>query len=120
VILVDDVRRYRSGWWYHMVSDRSVEELHAFASEIGLRREWFQGGARPHYDLRPSTRRDSVSRGPRRWARGSSSGGWRVTETLAPWDRGLAYRARDATHGRIEPSRFRVWAVLENSFERRV
>jgi hypothetical protein len=46
-----------------MVSDRSVEELHAFASEIGLRREWFQGGPRPHYDLRPSRRRVAVSRG---------------------------------------------------------
>ncbi len=64
MILVDDIRRYRSGWWCHMVSDRSVEELHAFASEIGLRREWFQGGSRrPHYDLRPSRRRVAVSRG---------------------------------------------------------
>ncbi|MDP8900849.1 MAG: DUF4031 domain-containing protein [Actinomycetota bacterium] len=63
MILVDDVRRYRSGWWCHMVSDRSVEELHAFASEIGLRRRWFQGGPRPHYDLRPSRRRVAVSKG---------------------------------------------------------
>ncbi len=46
-----------------MASDRSVEELHAFASEIGLRREWFQGGSRPHYDLRPSRRRVAVSKG---------------------------------------------------------
>jgi len=46
-----------------MVSDRSVEELHAFASEIGLRREWFQSGPRPHYDLRPSERRVAVSKG---------------------------------------------------------
>lgn len=46
-----------------MVSDRSVEELHAFASEIGLRREWFQDGKRPHYDLRPSKRRLAVSKG---------------------------------------------------------
>ena len=47
-----------------MVSDRSVEELHASASEIGLRREWCQGGPRPHYDLlRPSRRRVAVSRG---------------------------------------------------------
>ena len=46
-----------------MVSDRSVDELHAFASEIGLRRRWFQHGPRPHYDLRPSRRRVAVSRG---------------------------------------------------------
>ncbi len=46
-----------------MVSDRSVDELHAFASEIGLRRGWFQRGTRSHYDLRPSRRRVAVSRG---------------------------------------------------------
>ncbi len=63
MILVDEIRRYRSGWWCHMVSDRSVEELHAFAFEIGLRRVWFQGGPRPHYDLRPTKRRLAVSRG---------------------------------------------------------
>jgi hypothetical protein len=63
VILVDDLKRYRSGWWCHMVSDRSVEELHAFASEIGLRRGWFQGGRHPHYDLRPPGRRLAVFRG---------------------------------------------------------
>ena len=63
MILVDDIKRYRSGWWCHMVSDRSVEELHAFASEIGLRRGWFQDGRLPHYDLRPSGRRLAVCRG---------------------------------------------------------
>jgi hypothetical protein len=46
-----------------MVSDWSVEELHAFAAEIGLQREWFQDGPRPHYDLRPSTRRLAVVKG---------------------------------------------------------
>jgi Protein of unknown function (DUF4031) len=63
VILVDGIRRHRSGWWCHMVSDRSVEELHAFASGMGLRREWFQGGRLPHYDLRPPGRRVAVRRG---------------------------------------------------------
>jgi hypothetical protein len=63
MILVDETRRHRSGWWCHMVSDRSVEELHAFASEIGLRRIWFQDGPRPHYDLRPSKRRLAVAKG---------------------------------------------------------
>ncbi len=46
-----------------MVSDRSVEELHAFAARIGLSRRWFQAGPRPHYDLRPSKRRLAVSEG---------------------------------------------------------
>jgi hypothetical protein len=63
MILVDETRRHRSGWWCHMASDRSVEELHVFASEIGLRRRWFQDGPRPHYDLRPSKRRLAVAKG---------------------------------------------------------
>jgi hypothetical protein len=63
MILVDPVRRHPSGEWCHMVSDESVEELHAFASEIDLRRRWFQDGTRPHDDLRPSKRRLAVAKG---------------------------------------------------------
>lgn len=37
----------------HLVAD-TLDELHAFAVKIGLRREWFQGDGRlPHYDLNP-------------------------------------------------------------------
>ena len=35
----------------HLVSDSSLEELHEFARELGLRREWFQMKSIPHYDL---------------------------------------------------------------------
>ena len=35
----------------HLVSDRSIEELHEFAEDLGLRREWFQEKSIPHYDL---------------------------------------------------------------------
>lgn len=36
----------------HLVSDTSLEELHAFARRIGLRASWFQHRGRiPHYDL---------------------------------------------------------------------
>jgi len=34
----------------HMLAD-DVDELHAFAASIGLKREWFQRGSTPHYDL---------------------------------------------------------------------
>jgi hypothetical protein len=63
MILVDPVRRHRSDEWCHTVSDESVEELHEFAARIGLERKSFQGVSRPHYDLRPSTRRLAVSMG---------------------------------------------------------
>jgi len=35
----------------HLVSDKSVEELHDFAKRIKLKREWFQDKRVPHYDL---------------------------------------------------------------------
>lgn len=45
----------------HMTAD-TLEELHAFASSIGLRRRWFQRHKiAPHYDL-TSTRRATAVR----------------------------------------------------------
>lgn len=35
----------------HMVTDGEAEELHSFAKQIGLRREWYQNKRLPHYDL---------------------------------------------------------------------
>jgi hypothetical protein len=34
----------------HLVAD-SIEELHAMADRIGLRRAWFQPKSHPHYDV---------------------------------------------------------------------
>lgn len=42
--------------WSHLVSDRSYEELHAFASAVGLPARGFD---RDHYDV-PSERYDDV------------------------------------------------------------
>ena len=36
--------------WAHMVAD-SLDELHAFAERLGLKRSHFQDGDHPHYDL---------------------------------------------------------------------
>lgn len=41
----------------------SEEELHDFAVKIGLKREWFQQGSVPHYDLVPSRRQAAVDLG---------------------------------------------------------
>lgn len=47
----------------HLTAD-SLEELHAFAAAIGLRREWFQDHPiAPHYDLTPARRARALAGG---------------------------------------------------------
>lgn len=46
----------------HLSAD-STEELHEFATRLGLKRAWFQGGRMPHYDLTPNKRRQAVQLG---------------------------------------------------------
>ena len=64
-VLVDPLRDYphaplRLRRWCHMASDHSFEELHAFAEQLGIARERFQGD---HYDLPPWVRASAVSLG---------------------------------------------------------
>jgi hypothetical protein len=48
-ILVDPaIWPFRDRLWAHLVSDESYDELHAFASRLGLPRRAFQGD---HYDV---------------------------------------------------------------------
>lgn len=62
-VYVDRTQEYHSGMWCHMWAD-SLDELHAIASRIGLKRAWFQDRQHfPHYDLRPSKRRLAVNKG---------------------------------------------------------
>lgn len=42
----------------HMMADTPAE-LHSMAATIGMRRSWFQGARRPHYDI-PMFRRDKA------------------------------------------------------------
>lgn len=43
--------RWRGREWCHLVAD-SLDELHSFATLLGLQRSWFQGKGRyPHYDV---------------------------------------------------------------------
>lgn len=46
----------------HLVAD-TIEELHAFAHEIGLRRSWYQHKTIPHYDLMAGRRVVAVRKG---------------------------------------------------------
>lgn len=68
-VYVDPVREYggsREFRWprsCHMYAD-TLEELHAMARAIGMRREWFQDHRDfPHYDLVPTRREKAVSLG---------------------------------------------------------
>jgi hypothetical protein len=50
-----------------MISDTSLDELHAMAAAVGLKREWFQAnGSTPHYDCLPSRAEHAVRLGARR------------------------------------------------------
>lgn len=47
----------------HLTAD-TLDELHAFAVRIGMRRSWFQGdGLVPHYDLTPGRHRAALAAG---------------------------------------------------------
>ena len=49
----------------HLTAD-TIEELHAFAKRIGLRRTWFQNHrVLPHYDLTPARREAALNAGAR-------------------------------------------------------
>lgn len=60
-ILVDAaIWTWRGRRWAHLVSDRDLGELHAFADTLGLRREWFQGD---HYDVPEQVRAEAIELG---------------------------------------------------------
>jgi hypothetical protein len=48
----------------HLTCDGDLDELHAFAQSIGLRRSWFQPHiSAPHYDLSPGRRDAAIAAG---------------------------------------------------------
>lgn len=58
MIFVDELEvrgQWRFGASSHLMPQSSapehLDELHAFAPRIGLKREWFQPGRWPHYDV---------------------------------------------------------------------
>lgn len=59
------IHPWRGKLWCHLFADTD-EELHAFARQIGLRREWFQEPPKAswrHYDLTASKRAVAISQG---------------------------------------------------------
>ncbi len=52
--------------WCHMWTDGDIEDLHALARKIGLKRAWFQDHPTlPHYDLTPHLRTLALNAGAR-------------------------------------------------------
>lgn len=68
----------------HMFTDSAdIEELHAFAARLGMKREWFQPHAiAPHYDLVKSRRDLAVQLGAQEVDRKRASGIWRARRAL--------------------------------------
>ena len=55
--------RWRGREWCHLVAD-SLDELHAFAAKLGLRRSWFQSKTHyPHYDVTMAVRTRALALG---------------------------------------------------------
>lgn len=63
-VYVDNERiAWRGKLWCHLVAD-SLEELHGFASRLGLKRGWFQDRTRyPHYDVTIQVRERALQLG---------------------------------------------------------
>lgn len=63
-VYVDEIREYPKKWC-HMWCDGNLDELHAMADQIGLKRGWFQTKRFDflHYDLVPSKRSLALKRG---------------------------------------------------------
>ncbi len=60
-ILVDEaIWPWRDRLWCHLVSDTSLDELHAFAEWIGVPRRGFQGD---HYDIPTEARLVAIEEG---------------------------------------------------------
>jgi hypothetical protein len=57
------VRARRKWLAKRLTTDDTLDELHAFAARIGLRREWFQGTTFPHYDLTAAKRDEAMVAG---------------------------------------------------------
>lgn len=62
-ILVDECNwPWRDRMWCHMISDSSLDELHAFARWIGIPERGFQGD---HYDVPDEARAVAIAEGAR-------------------------------------------------------
>lgn len=65
---------WRGKLWCHLVAD-SLDELHAFALQLGLQRAWFQSkSAFPHYDVTTTVRERALRLGAQAGSRAAVFG----------------------------------------------
>ena len=64
MIYVDQpIHSWRNKKWCHLVAD-DLQELHDFATKLGLKREWFQNHRlQPHYDITVTKREQAIKLG---------------------------------------------------------
>lgn len=63
VLFPTNIRCFKAGSC-HLTTDGDVEELHAFAKRLGLKREWYQPHrVANHYDLTASKRERALAMG---------------------------------------------------------
>jgi len=64
MIYVDQpIHTWRNKKWCHLIAD-DLDELHSFAAQLGLKREWFQNHRiQPHYDITASKREQAIKLG---------------------------------------------------------
>jgi hypothetical protein len=81
MIYVDNlIHPWKAKLWCHLVAD-DLQELHDFATKLGLKREWFQNHRiQPHYDLTAAKREMAIRLGARQITTSESSE--RVLEIL--------------------------------------
>lgn len=67
-VYVDEITNYGGSATFrwkdscHMYAD-TLDELHAFAKKIGMKRAWFQDKRVPHYDLNKSKHLKAIAQG---------------------------------------------------------
>ena len=76
----------------HMFTDGPLEELHALAETIGLRREWFQDKRVPHYDLTPENRAAAIAAGAVAVDRRRAVKIWRASRAISETAAGAGKR----------------------------
>ncbi len=105
MIYVDEaVWPYRGMLMCHLLAD-TVEELHAMADAIGMKRRWFQNDKYPHYDICKTKRALAVKAGAKEIGRREfvdlankqRHSAKRAAETGGPADGGAGARRQEQT-----------------------